>query len=448
MRIAWFSPYPPSTSGIAAYSAELLLLLRARHTIDVFLDHAPQLEERGNWSAHDFVWKHRRAPYDLTVYQLGNASCHDYMWAYLFRYPGLVILHDAQLHQARALWLTKRWKPRTADYLAEFQANHPTAPPSVGLLVAAGLGGSLYHHWPLVKLVLEAARLSAVHNRRVMLDLSHQYPNAAIDAIEMGVQSPSSDPAGRGGQTVDVRARHSIPADAVVIAAFGGITREKRIPELLAAVGSVAAADSRVHVLLVGAEATHYDVRGDIRAHVREDRVHLAGFVPDADLPAYLAASDVCSCLRWPTNRETSASWLRCLSAAKATIVSDLTHLTDVPTVDPRDWRVLAAGLDDGEPVAVSIDLLDEQHSLRLALARLTAEPLLRRRLGRAARAWWEAHHRLEPMAEAYERLFTRATALNPPTSRLPPHLVADVTATTRALLAPFGLEEPRFLFP
>ena len=92
MRVAWFSPMPPSRSGIAAYSAEVLPLLAGRdNTVDVFIDE----------NAPDFVWKHRRNPYDLTVFQLGNASCHDYIWAYLFRYPGLVVLHDAQLHQAR-----------------------------------------------------------------------------------------------------------------------------------------------------------------------------------------------------------------------------------------------------------------------------------------------------------------------------------------------------------
>ena len=65
MRIAWFSPLPPSTSGIAAYSAELLPLLDARgHPIDRFTAA----------NAQDFVWKMRRAPYDLVVYQLGNAA--------------------------------------------------------------------------------------------------------------------------------------------------------------------------------------------------------------------------------------------------------------------------------------------------------------------------------------------------------------------------------------
>ena len=57
-------------------------------------------------------------PYDLVVYQLGNAACHDYMWGYLFRYPGLVVLHDAQVHQARAQSLLGGWTPRRDDYHA------------------------------------------------------------------------------------------------------------------------------------------------------------------------------------------------------------------------------------------------------------------------------------------------------------------------------------------
>ena len=67
-------------------------------------------------------------PYDLVVYQLGNAACHDYMWGYLFRYPGLVVLHDAQVHQARAQSLLGGWTPRRDDYRHEFAANHPDAP--------------------------------------------------------------------------------------------------------------------------------------------------------------------------------------------------------------------------------------------------------------------------------------------------------------------------------
>jgi glycosyltransferase involved in cell wall biosynthesis len=447
VRLAWFSPLPPSTSGIAAYSAEILPFVRRRHQVDVFVENPSGSQGERVHGAHDYVWMARKAPYDLSVYQMGNAGCHDYMWAYMFRYRGLLVLHDAQLHQARALFLTRRWKPRRDDYLAEFRACHPDAPADAGLLVAAGLGGSLYHHWPMVKLAVESARLTAVHNRRLMLELSEQHPSAAIEAIEMGVGDPvpatgNRQPAADALSAGAVRDRLGIPHDAVVVSAFGGLTPEKRIPALLAAVGALAAAHPRLHVLLVGARAEHYDVDADVARYGLGDRVHVAGFVADSDLPGYLAASDICVCLRWPTNRETSASWVRCLAAGRATIVSDLVHLLDVPALDPRDWRVLDAASGGGRrPLAVAVDVLDEEHSLRLALDRLGSDASLRAGLGSAARRHWEAHHRLEAMADAYERLLLRAQALEPPRVHLPTHLVEDGSSHARQLLAPLGIE-------
>ncbi len=426
MNVAWFSPLPPDRSGIAAYSAELLPLLAARGlAIETFTAD----------NARDYVWKARRQPYDLTVYHLGNASCHDYMWAYLFRYPGVVVLHDAQLHQARALWLTRRWQPRREDYLAEFRANHPDAPADAGELVAAGLGGSLYQHWPFVRLVIERARLTIVHNRRLQQDLRARHPSAAIEHVAMGVSDPLA-PRPPAPRPVGV-------PGGLVIAAVGGITPEKRIGRLIRAVSALADRHPTLHLLLVGAASPHYDARDEARRWRVADRVHLPGYVPDEALGAYLSAADVCACLRWPSNRETSASWLRCLAAGRPTIVTALADLVDVPTVDPRGWQRLDAGAPAGErrpPVAVGIDLLDEQHSLELALDRLASDAALRTAIGDAGRAWWSAHHRLEPMADAYARVLTRARTLPEPAGALPAHLQADGTDRARRTAARFDV--------
>ncbi|MDQ3439678.1 MAG: glycosyltransferase family 4 protein [Planctomycetota bacterium] len=449
-RLAWFSPAPPSTSGIAAYSAELLpLLTRRGHVVDTFTD----------TNAHDFVWKQRRNAYDLTVFHMGNAQCHDYMWAYLFRYPGLVVLHDAQLHQARALFLTKRWKPRRDDYLAEFRANHPEAPADAGELVAAGLGGSLYHHWPLVRLVMDSARMTVVHNARLRDELSEKHPGARIDAIEMGVRDPGEQCEVRSAECgvrvpgaesevrvhsaeCDVRAAARVPREAILLAAFGGITPEKRIGPIIRALSAVAERQPLLHFLLVGSPASHYDVMEDAARWGVADRMHVAGFVRDEELSAYLQAADICACLRWPSNRETSASWLRCLAAGRATMMTDLSHLGDIPTVDPRGWRVLDAIGGAREPVAVSIDLLDEEHSLQLAIERLAVDAPMRERLGRAGRAWYEAHHRLEPMADAYERIIATAAALPAPRVALPAHLTDDSSHHARMLADSIGVSD------
>ena len=436
-RLAWFSPIPPSTSGIAAYSAELLPLLVARgHSIDTFTES----------DAADFVWKHRRRPYDLTVFQMGNAQCHDYMWAYLFRYPGLAVLHDAQLHQARALFLTKRWKPRREDYLAELRANHPEAPEDAGELVAAGLGGSLYHHWPLVRLVIESSRLSVVHNARLRDALRDTHPRAKVAAIEMGVRDPiaggpvASEDASVLRLRTAVRSRLGLPVDAILLTAFGGITPEKRIGPLIRALSAVVERHPRLHFMLVGSAATHYDVLEDAARWGVADRVHVTGFVSDDELPSYLRASDMCACLRWPTNRETSASWLRCIAAGRVTITTDLAHLADIPTLDPRGWRALDTITPKRDPVAISIDLLDEEHSLQLALERLATDTSLRERIGRAARSWYDNHHRLGPMADAYADLIGTAIASPAPRVTLPPHLADDGSRDAIALAHRVGV--------
>ena len=436
VRLAWFSPLPPSSSGIAAYSDEVLPRLRgAGLEIDTFADA----------NAQDFVWRHRRHAYDLTVFQMGNAACHDYMWGYLFRYPGIVVLHDAQLHQARALSLTKRWVPRRDDYLAEFRANHPEAPDHLGDLVAlGGMGGTMFQHWPLVRLVIDSARMVIVHNARLAADLRETHPTSTIHDIPMGVADPFGGSQDTPHQRRDrsrasLLARHGIPEDAIVLAAFGGITPEKRIPEILRALSAVAEQHPRLHFMLVGNRVAHYDVMNDARAWGIADRVHVTGFVPDEALTDYLVAADICACLRWPTNRETSASWLRCLAAGRPTLITDLAHLADVPTLDPRGWRPLQIGAEPQEPVAVSIDLLDEDHSLQLAFERLAIDVRLRDQLGHGARAWWQTHHQLPPMADAYVRLLAMALATPAPTVSLPSHLTDDGTRRVERLFAEIG---------
>ena len=431
MRLAWFSPLPPSTSGIAAYSAELLPLLS---------DRGYRVDPYTAANAQDFVWKSRRQPYDLVVYQLGNAACHDYMWAYLFHYPGLVVLHDAQLHQARALALTKRWLPRRDDYLEEFAANHPDAPRAIGDVVAAGFGQSLYTHWPHIKLVVESARLTLVHNRRLRADLQERYPSARIDAIEMGVADPLAFGATR--DAIEVRRAHGIPGDATVLAAFGGMTPEKRIPSLLRVVSTTASRHPHLHLMLVGQPAPHYDVRAEAARWNVRDRVHVTGYVADEDLPSYLRAADICACLRWPTNRETSASWLRCLGAGRVTLVTDLADLGDVPTLDPRGWRVLDTTYPAREPVAVSIDIVDEDHSLQLAIDGLIGQRSRVERVERGARAWWSAHHQLPAMADAYARVLAAAASLPAPAIALPRHLTDNASDHGRELAREMGVDD------
>jgi glycosyltransferase involved in cell wall biosynthesis len=265
----------------------------------------------------------------------------------------------------------------------------------------------------------------------------------------MGVPEPR---AGADGKAI--RTRHGIAPEAVVFTAFGKVTPEKCISAALAGIAAIADAAPQVEVLLVGETVEHYDPENEARALGIQDRVNIAGFVRDEEIADYLAATDVCLCLRWPSSRETSASWLRCLAAGLPSIITDLVHMTDIPTFDPRNWALLYApavppsdaGAAAVAPAAVSIDVLDLHHSLRLAMRRLAEDARLRGALGRSARRLWEERFTIDRMASGYLAAIDAALAAPGPQEALrrewPGHLVRNGTELATALMLEMGLPE------
>jgi hypothetical protein len=102
-----------------------------------------------------------------------------------------------------------------------------------------------------------------------------------------------------------------------------------------------------------------------------------------------------------------------------------------------------AGGASNARPICVAIDLLDEDHSLRLAMRRLAQDSALRDALGRAARDYWRANHDPALMIEDYRRVIARALALPAPRPQLPPHLLRDATSTLHDVLTAFGVADP-----
>ncbi len=408
MRIAWFSPLPPEHSGIAAYSAELLAQLAGRFHIDTYPERV----------AHDYVWRARRTPYDLVVYHLGNAACHDYMWAYLARYPGLVVLHDARLHHARARCLLDR--ERIDEYRDEFRYDHPSVDPAVTQYAVEGLGGPIYYLWPMVKAVMDTARAVAVHNPWLAAQLRETHPLAHVETIRMGVPPLPVTHEARAA----IRRQLNLPDEALVFAAFGRITAEKRVSPILMALDTLVREGRPVFAMLVGDAEGYPTLAREIAARDLSDRVRVTGHVADESVGEHLVAADVCLCLRWPTALETSASWLRCLAAGRPTVISDLAHLVDIPA-----------------QVAARVDPTNEQSSLLYAMRRLAADGAWRAILAEEGHAYWRASHTLEAMADDYLRLLPLAAAAPPPTrTDLPGHFLADYSGAAREMVRHFGV--------
>jgi hypothetical protein len=166
--------------------------------------------------------------------------------------------------------------------------------------------------------------------------------------------------------------------------------------------------------------------------------VHTTGYVSDDMIGEYLAVSDVALCLRWPTAGETSASWLRCLAAARPTVVTDLAQLAHVPTIDPRTWR---SSLQGRSPAAVAIDLLNEEESLQVAMRRLASDRTARETLARSGYDFWVAEHTLERMTSDYLRVMPLAASRPAPRMvDLPVHFTHDDAELARRTARSYGV--------
>ena len=195
----------------AARSSSRRCARSRHHAVDVFVDepiaaaHGPR-----SHSAHDFLWRHRETPYDLTVYQLGNSSHHDYLWPYLFRYPGLTVLHDAHLHHARAAALLRT--RRRATIARSSPPTIPTSSPDAAELAVAGFDTHLYYIWPMARLVVEASTLSAVHSRD-MADALAKRSAATLESMPSdSARARWSRTNANGAARRDVRAQLRHPA--------------------------------------------------------------------------------------------------------------------------------------------------------------------------------------------------------------------------------------------
>jgi glycosyltransferase involved in cell wall biosynthesis len=453
-RLAFFTPWPPQPSGVATCSADVVpALAAAGHAIDVFVDEAlvdvsrqgPSGPEPGQvrvLSAHDFVWRQARGQYDLPIYQVGNSWAHGFLWPYLFQWPGLVVMHDARLHHARADTLMRR--NRFADYRAEFRYNHPEVSPEAAELAVAGFDGTYYYHWAMLRTVLDAARLVASHSMGVVKTLRKQSPRRALDYIPLG-HGIGGVPK---GAALEFRAQLGIPPDALVFGVLGTAAPEKRVAPIIRAFAAARQWAPDARLLFAGQVDPLLPLDDLLRSFGVREVTHLAGRLDDAGFDRAVAACDVGLNLRWPTAREVSGPWVRMLAAGLPTIIIDAVHHLDVVTLDPRTWRCHGPTPDlDPHPetraIAVGIDVLDEDHSLRLAMRRLGADTDLRRRLGAAARAHWESNHSVGVMVAAFEQAIGRALLLEPPTVRLPEHLRPDALAHTRSLLGGLLAETP-----
>ena len=353
MKVAYYSPLPPERSGIADYSALLLPELERR--IEVAVVRRPG----------------RRVPRgtDLALYHVGNDPEHHW-WIVeaLRKRPGVVVLHDFVLHHLVAGMTLGR--KNSEGYLDAMQRE---AGP-VGRMLAHGVVDGLLppvwerraHEYPLTGEVLRYATGAIVHSEYVERRVrEHGFAEPVWRIPHPAWPAPSTSAA-------------DLSSDRFVVGCFGHLNPAKRLPQLLDAFALLRERVPEALLLLVGSLAPGLELE------LPEGAIH-HGYVDEQRLWSFLAATDVCVSLRYPTMGETSGVAVRALSLGRPLVVSDVGWFADLP-----------------DEVAIKVPVEGDVEALASALERLARDPELREAMGAAASALAEGEYALGRVAEAY----------------------------------------------
>ncbi len=386
-RIAFFGPLPPSGTGIADYNAALLPLLRKDYEIDVFLPDSNSNTE--GFHHGDFFFRHKKRPYDLSLYQMGNQPhFHEYMYGYLFQQPGAIVFHDYCLHHSRADMLLKR--NMTEEYRQELSHVYPgQAERIANAAVTFAAGDLLFFRYPLFELVVRASLAAAAHTQEAVRKLQIcKTPVIKIPHLELP-----------GGTT-----HHDLLPGKTVVASFGYATQAKRISIILEALAAIRPRFSDLVYVIVGAVEDPVGLQAQMEAHGVQETVIVTGHTGMPEFLSWMARADIIVNLRYPSAGEMSGTLVRSLGSGKPVIISRLQTLQEIP-VD----TVMRVRPDH------------EKEDLMHALSTLLKDKDLRDRLSFNARKFIHEHHAPEKVRQGYRKLIE--TALQRKSEYVPPEL-------------------------
>jgi len=307
MRVAFFSPLPPSRSGIADYSETLIEHLKPLAEVEVF-------------SGEGRTFDPARA--DVALYHLGNNPYHGFVYQAALRHPGVLVMHESNLHHLLADLTIRRdnWDA----YLRECEYEGGPQALAYAQRVRALEVGPDYEGVPMLRRVLESARGIIVHSRFAAQQMRAAGFRGPLARIPHGAWIPRVD---RNAW----RYRLGLDESPSLIGIFGFLKPYKRIAESLRAFRRLLRVAPAAKMILVGEPHPDFSVESLIRSLGLSAAVRVLGFAPNDEFTGYMSACDVVLNLRYPTVGESSGSLLRALGLGKPVLISDVGAFREFP---------------------------------------------------------------------------------------------------------------------
>ncbi len=360
MTVGFYSPLPPSPTGVADYAATLLAELRRHGQVEV----SP-------------------AACDVALYHLGNNPLHAAIYARALESPGVAVLHDAVLNHFLLGTLDEQ------TYIQEFIYNYEEWSRSLAAGFwrerASSSTDRRYFDYPMLKRIAERSRAVVVHNPAAAGMVRAHAARARIVEIPHLFAAP-----GLPGRAEAIRYRQTLGIDpsAFLFGVFGYLRESKRLPTVLDAFAALHRENPRTALLVAGQFASS-DLERAVQPMLSADGVFRRPHLLEREFWLAASAVDACINLRYPAAGETSGIAIRFMGIGKPVLLTDGLECSRFP--EDACLRI--------SPGTSEFDSL-RAHMILLASMQEVADTV-----GQRGAAYIQASHRVEQIGIRYWQL-------------------------------------------
>lgn len=344
MRIAYFTPVSPQRTGIADYSERELIPYLSKHVdLDIFIDENivptnAYLKENSQIYCYK-EYERRKDNYDIAFYHMGSNRFHGFIYESLLKDPGITAIHDVYMYGFFYYYCLNKGN------INRFKEEFGYCYGDKGLeLAEKHLRGeaSPEYDYALTRRVIDNSLGIVCHSNFGIRKILSESKSPPITKIDHPFTVSNEIKAARTIKPDDLRPNMGLKGRFPVITSFGFIFKFKRYDVLLKVFKRFLRAYSNAILFLVGEDGMN--IGKQISELGLEGSVVVTGYVPRDMVLKYLAVSDFCINLRYPTSGETSGSVLHIMAMGKPAIISNVGWFSEVPgdtclKVDVDAWE-------------------------------------------------------------------------------------------------------------
>jgi len=323
LKINWFSPLPPTRSGIAQnFAMQLLPALARRHEMVLWTDQdqvSPEVQSLARvarYSASDPPWREINNA-TVSIYNMGNhPDLHGGVWQLSTRQPGIVVLHDLRLHDFFYMFWVHSRKDRDSYQAALGRWYGEEGRRAGEAFLSGGITPiAMSQQFALTREAVRGALGVVTHSGPALAELK-ELPACPVTSLEHPYVA-----AGESHRERWLALHAAAPHPPYRLVVFGYLSRNRRLEAVLEALAGIPGRE-QFRLDICGQLWDEGYIRNQIERLELSALVKVSGFLPDNQVEQKLSTADLAINLRYPSMGEASGSQLQFWDYGLPTLVT------------------------------------------------------------------------------------------------------------------------------